>query len=216
MVPLTKSQRRIVREFKEHYLALLQDDVEVEIKTAMELVHRVSQTSNGWFRDDERTYYPVESNKVRACVASVEELICAGERVLVWCAFRHDIKVLRAALAYESMEMLGGVPFDINRWKDSNTKVCFATEASGSSVNHFQDVAYVKYFSMSPRWFDLQQSMLRTDRKGSTHPTCHYEFFFTEGTFDRVIYNHAHSSGREESSFIKHGQFQEQLYAIGD
>jgi hypothetical protein len=98
--------------------------------------------------------------------------------------------------------MLGGQDFDLERWRSGSVSVCLATEASGSSVNHFDQTAYAIYFSANYKWLDMQQSRGRTDRKSSRHSDVFYKYLQVEGSMDSHVYRSALASGEREARLI--------------
>lgn len=206
-VPITPEQKALIKKLKnEYYLELQEHNMEIDISTALGLIIKVQNISNGWLSDSAGTCISIKSNKVEALRASLDELLSEGGKCIVWCAFKRDTEVLKAALPFAILQMSGGCKFDTDAWATGKYQVVLATEGSGASVNHFAQVAYAKYFSMSFKWLDFQQSKARTDRKNSAHPTCHYEYFHTAGTLDRHVFDGATSSGRIERDFIKTGR----------
>jgi hypothetical protein len=206
----TDEQRVLISTLKRDYLATLASDSGervVDVKNAAHLISVVQQISNGWVRTEGGGVERVNSTKLSALLDIVDELVAANERCLIWCAFRYDVELLSSILPHKHVTMRGGEPFDVATWKNRATKVCIATEASGSSVNHFAQVGYAIYFSMSFKWHDLQQSKGRTDRKSSAHTACYYDYLFTRGTFDSYIFASAQKAGRSEQHLIDSGEF---------
>ena len=222
-VYMPKKSDRIIKESvlkvdvtsqQEVYFKDLQDtlslpELGIELTSAASLIIKVQQVADGWVKghddDMEPHITPVTSNKPKRCLALVEELIDADEKVVVWCAFRYDVAMLAAMAAERSIPhvtMVGGEPFDTNRWQKPGVKVCFATEAMGSSVNHFAQVSHAIYFSLSQKWLDMQQSMGRTDRKSSEHDTCHYHFLVVTGSMDENILRRVRHAGGAEKGML--------------
>ena len=220
-VYMPKKSERIIKESvlkvdvtsqQETYFKDLQDtlslpELGIELSSAASLIIKVQQAADGWIRghaeDEEPQITPVTSNKPKRCLALVEELIDAGERVVVWCAFRYDVSMLMAMAKEKRLkccQMLGGEQFSVAHW--NNSDVCFATEAMGSSVNHFAQVGHAIYFSLSQKWLDLQQSMGRTDRKSSLHDTCHYHYLVVDKSMDENILRRVRHAGGAEKGML--------------
>lgn len=202
-VPQTDQQKKIIKQLKEEYYVKFEKDGELEIKVATDLCTKIRQISNGYLFDSKGQIHFIDSLKFDALEQSVTETLAADERMLIWCAFRYDVQMLCDRFKFATLQMVGGKKFDHETWQNDSIRVCVATEGSGASVNHFAQVQYAKYFSMSFRWLELQQSMGRTDRTTSKHSNCHYEFFFTKDTLDLHVFNTATLSGSTESDFIK-------------
>jgi hypothetical protein len=202
-VPQTQEQKALIKQLKEEYYVRLSEGEELDIKTATALVAKIQQISNGYIKSNTGNIYSIKSNKCDALEQSVTEALAAGEQVLIWCAFRYDLDYLSEKLSVATLQLKGGSEFDLKTWQSGDVNVVLATEGSGSSVNHFVGVRYAKYFSLNYRWLDLQQSRGRTGGKRAHHKGCHYEYFFTDGTLDRHIYDTANKSGKIETDFIR-------------
>ena len=204
-VDVTSQQEAMFKELQD---TLSLSEQNIELTSAASLIVKVQQVSDGWVQGhapDEIDSYitPVTSNKPKTCIAKCEELVAAGERVLVYCAFRYDVEMLCSMSIgkFNYQSMLGGEKFDIERWKKGG-QVCFATEAMGSSVNHFAQVKYAIYFSLSQKWLDMQQSMGRIDRKNSEHDECHYLFMCTKGSMDENVLRRVRHAGSSEKGML--------------
>jgi len=197
----TEHQQQLVHDMRNLFEA---EDYGVETDNAAVAVIKVQQISNGWIKSDDGTIHEFESPKVQRLQVLLEELLDAGERVVVWCAFQHDVTYLSKLLPFATLQMSGSHKFDSQDWKAGKAKVVIATEGSGASINDFAQVKYAVYFSQSFKWLDLQQSMGRTDRKSSQHEECYYYFLHTARTLDRHVYDTVKNSrGLEEALFRK-------------
>lgn len=203
-VPATPEQLRAFKELKSDYGST---ELQLEFNSILAVTAKVQQIANGWVEDKNGRIRYIPSNKVEAVCAKIEELYECGERVVVWCAFRNDVALLASKLKFATLQMLGGQKFDTEAWATDRYRVCLATEASGSSVNHFANTPYAIYFSTNYKWLDLQQSMGRTDRgAASRHAECFYYFYQVEKSLDAFILHTAKTSGRKELTLIKHGE----------
>lgn len=196
----TPQQAAMFKELRELYSI---EAADLEFDHALQVINKTRQIANGWISNSSGDYISVASNKVKKLEEELDSLLSANERVVVWCAFRHDVKMLSTVLPFPSVQMLGGQDFDHERWNSGKVNVCYATEASGSSVNHFAQCAYAIYFSMDYKWISLQQSRGRTDRKSSAHNNCFYKYLHVIGSLDKAICNAANQSGREEKMVIE-------------
>ena len=205
----TVQQRRAFKELKDSYGS---KELNLQFDSALTLMLKAQQIANGWVEDQDGNIRVFDSAKIIACCDKIEELVNAGEHCIVWCAFRYDIEVLSKELnkrKIATLQMKGGEKFDHETWLDENKNIrcTLATEASGSSVNHFKDTPYALYFSTNFKWLDLQQSMGRTNRgRGSIHAECFYYFFQVEKSLDAYILHAARTSGAKEKTVLKFGE----------
>lgn len=207
-VPSTPEQDKAFHELKE-WMEVEVDGKIIEYNNRLEVALRIQQIANGWILDDNRVIRKIKSNKMTVLVDKVKELDMAGKRVIIWCAFRHDVKEVMAALfsaQIATVQFVSGERFDDQRWEKGEARVCVATEGMGVSVNHFEQVAYAFYFSTNYKWMDMQQSMKRTDRFSSLHPEAFYYFLQVEGSLDAAILRKVNSSRDWEKQLINIGE----------
>lgn len=213
-VECTPQQYRAFKELREYYSL---DEFNLEYNNALTISLKIQQISNGWIEEkDDKGHviasYRIPTNKIEKLRDELEQILSTGERVLVLCAFRRDVEILMQELPFAMVQMTGGESFDVDIWRAS-AKVCIATEASASSVNHFDQVPYAIYFSANHKWVDMQQSRGRIDRFSSQHTECYYKYLQVVGGLDAHVYRTALRSGQDESNLIFQAGVMEWLQA---
>lgn len=201
-VTATLQQEKLFEELREFYSAT-GDTFELEYDNTLAIIAKAQQISSGFIKDKEGKIHTIASNKPEKLRDELESIVYGGEKCVVWCAFRHDLKLLADFLPFATVQMCGGEEFDLDRWKHPDTTVCLATEASGSSVNYFAQVRTAIYYSANFKWKDMQQSRGRTDRKSSSHTDCYYKYLQVDGSLDSHVYQTALDSGESESSLVQ-------------
>lgn len=196
----TKEQIAMFQELKEWYSV---ESLGLELDNALALIIKAQQISNGWCYDSEGNLRNITTNKIAKLIEEIESIVTSGASVVIWCAFRQDVTTLSKALPFETVRMLGGIPFDTVRWNRSDVNVCLATVGSGSSVNHFEQTPYAIYFSTSFKWKDMQQSKGRIDRKSSEHTSCYYKYLQVDTSLDSHVYRTVMDSSNQENLLIK-------------
>lgn len=199
----TPKQLQYFRELKEFYSI---DELGLEYDHAIVISIKAQQIADGWIKTSDQLFFDIESNKPEKLSDEISDILAAGEKVVVWCAFHHSVKMLARKLPFASLQMLAGHPFDMDTWRRGDIRVCYATEASGSSVNHFADTPYAIYYSSNFKWLDMQQSRGRTDRgRASQHNECFYKYLQVAGSLDAHVYRTALAAGRDERKLIVSG-----------
>lgn len=199
----TAKQLQYFHELREFYSI---DELALEYDHAIVISVKAQQIADGWIKTEDGEFISIQTNKIEKLSDEISDILAAGERVVVWCAFRHSVKMLARKLPFASVQMLAGHPFDVAAWRRGDTRVCIATEASGSSVNHFTDTPYAIYYSANYKWLDMQQSRGRTDRgRASRHRECFYKYLQVAGSMDAHVYRTALASGRDERKLITSG-----------
>lgn len=207
-VPSTAEQRELFHELRNLYSA---EKFGLEFNHAVVIGIKAQQIANGWIEDSKGKIQSITSLKIEKLEDEVADIVASGQQVIVWCAFRYDVKMLAARSKFACLQMLGGEDFDIDSWNTGNFNVCFATEASGSSVNYFRNTPYAIYFSADHKWINMQQSRGRTDRKDSKHPECFYKYLQVEDSLDAKVFKTAMESGSAESRLILQAGVQDWL-----
>lgn len=198
-IEATRKQLEYFRELRETYSL---DELGLEYNHAIVISIKAQQIANGWVKGENGIIHSVPSNKPEKLADELSDIIAAGEKAVVWCAFRYDVEMLADYLKVASLQMLGGEDFDVDRWNNSDIRVCLATEASGSSVNYFEHTPYAIYYSANYKWLDMQQSRGRTDRKSSRHTECFYKYLQVDGSLDAHVFRTAVVSGAAERKLI--------------
>ena len=191
------SQIKAVKELQELY--------ELNEKTydhTLQIVHAVNGISNGWWIDGKEELVFTKSPKLDLLLSLVDDLIAAGEKVVIWCSYHNDILRILADIKHPSLCFTGKEDFAEGDWKAGRFNIVLATEANGASVNYFKDVRYAIYYSINFKLLDLQQSMMRHERRGSNHEGAHYYFLQTQGTLDAHTYNLVTKSDLAEKELI--------------
>lgn len=223
-VPLTAQQIKLIKQIKKDFWYEISDDISnthqlegscrgtsptssgtsqlYETRTALEVAVRLRQITSGWLPTGD-TYTGIQTNKLVALQESIDELVAAGEQVLVWVAFRRDIEIISTVLKVPWMQMVGGKAFDVATFNHSKPRVVVATQGCGASVNHFKDFRYSIYYSYNYDWLSMEQSMGRTDRKDGTEGPRHYQFLTCEHpSIDSYVLENARSAGSTEQTFL--------------
>ena len=193
-------------------------DDKVELNNALTVIQQGQYISNGYLKGKEGDVTYIPSSKVDRAVALIQEILASDDKqVVVWCAYREDIKRLRHALDEEGeatvaqrlrpnsriATLQSGDLFDVQAWKAKKQCICLATEDSGSSINHFEQVPYAIYFSQNFKWLSLQQSQGRHDRASSQHRDVYFYFLHTERSPDARVHYTVKGAAGAERSFIQ-------------
>lgn len=199
----TAQQLDLINRLKEEYFISLKGK-DLELRNAPSVITKCQQISDGWVKMHDGEIISVKSSKLSYLISKICEMIECGEKVVIWCAFKHTVELILQSLQtlrIKAYGLIGGKKFDVVGWK-RNGQVAVCTEASGSSINHFSQCAYAIYFSMDFSWRNLVQSRGRTNRFDSEHKSCFYYYYHTRGSLDRFVYRTALSSGSREKELI--------------
>lgn len=197
-VAKTPKQASQIKELKKSY-----ELNGCEYKYALQLVNVINGISNGWFIDQMGLFHSLPASKIDKVHALVDDLVSGGERVVIWCAYHSDIQRIELDIKFPFLKFTASNPWDRAAWETGVPKVVLATEANGASVNHFRDVKYAIYFSLNFKLLDLQQSMMRHERKDSKHGGAYYYFLQTKGTLDARTYSLVNESDKKEKQLIE-------------
>lgn len=202
----TQQQLDLLKELKE--TAAIEG--KFELTNMANLITKAQQISNGWLKAEGGDVENFVSTKVDRLVALVEEILQEEEtnKLVIWCAFREDINRLHRRLETTFPKigiatLQSGREFDTKLWGRKDCRICIATEASGTSINHFAQVPFGIYFSQDFKWTSLQQSQGRHTRRSSLHDTAYFYFLHTEKSLDAQVFYTVKTAVSSEKSFIK-------------
>jgi len=184
----TPQQKTLIESLTNDYFAEL-DSGELEIKNSAVLINKIQQVSDGIIIDGQGNHSLVQSSKFDRTLDLCNDLFNAGERVIIWCAFKASLDQIVKALGKEATSLSSHTTFDFAGWKRGNYKACVATVGSGASLNDFANVQYAIIYSVPFNYRALQQALGRTDRKTSTHSIAYYYLMQTADTMDKEIYS---------------------------
>jgi hypothetical protein len=203
-IPLTAEQKDYIEQLK-HYAEIESEKVNFQLNSMSAVIIKAQQISDGWVRSPDGTIDYVDSNKIDVCVDMVEDIIAGGERVVVWCAFREDIRRLMPYMEKIApvATLQSGDRFNLELWNINQPVIALATEASGTSINHFAQVPYGIYFSQDWKWRSLEQSQGRHTRHNSQHETAYFTFLHCDRSLDARVYGTVRSAQSSEKSFLK-------------
>ena len=203
-VDATPEQETMFRDLKKWFEVTVPGQKTLEFNNSLQIALKIQQISNGWIDE-----HSVPSNKLSKLHELVQDIIDQDETVVIWCAFRKDVERLKAffdSLGIATLQFMSGANFNSLQWRERKIKVCLATEAMGVSVNHFEQTPFAIYFSIDYKWFDMQQSMGRTNRRSSEHKNCFYYFIHVEGSLDKSIHKRVFDSRNRELTLIQIGE----------
>lgn len=203
-VPTTKEQQSLIQGLVDNFFMEIEGR-EFDLSYTFQTTTKIRGILNGWVEIEPGRLHVVKSEKVTTIVDQLRELHACREQCIVWCAFRNDIKHLTSLLDFASLQMVGGRPFDTAAWHRKDAYIVLATLGSGSSINHFAQTPYAKFFSLTYKSLDLGQAKGRTDRR-NTRGDAFYEFIQCAHSLDGEIFRHNQKIGNTETDFIRSAQ----------
>jgi hypothetical protein len=184
----TNEQRKMLTDVNQEYYILL-DSGELEIKNAAVLLSKVQQISDGAILDSAGNATRIKSNKLQRTLELCSQLFDAGERVIIWCAFKASVDLLAESLGDQTTYLASHRKFDDEGWAKGKYKCCICTVGSGASINDFKNVQYAIVYSAPFSNRAVQQAFGRTNRKDSSHPIAYYYMMQTAETADKYVFD---------------------------
>lgn len=202
VVDVTPLQNRLIKSLVEDF-HLEFNGFEKDYNYILQTATKVRGILNGWVETERGRIEYIPSKKLEVLLEQLAELHAAKQRCIIWCAFRNDVKMLSDKIPFANLQMVGGKPFDVDKWRSKNFLFTIATMGSGSSVNHFAKVPYAKFYSLSYRTLDWVQAKGRTDRNGSSEGSCcTYTYLQVRNSLDQIILQHLKSTHNSEKEFV--------------
>lgn len=193
-VELTDEQTLAYRELEEQAFTELECGGLVTAKLKVSLVLRLHQITCGHAHTMTGEVRDLRSRRMTALLEVLEEQ--AG-KVVVWCAYDDDVRLIYAALVEEYSEAAvarfwgGNASTRHNeeaRWKgDAACRFMISTEGAGGVGNNWVQASLAVYYSNS---YDLEhraQSEDRIHRDGQVELSCTYVDLVVRGSVDERI-----------------------------
>ena len=182
-IVLTDAEMKAYREFEREQLMEV-DDTEIEAVTAAALANKLLQFSGGAIYDSEHEWHEVGTSKVEALTELVE---MAGEPVLVFYAYQHELARLTVALEEYGPVLFRGEPEILERWNRGEIRVLLCHPASVSFGLNMQQGGHIIVW-YTPTW-NLEQYLqanARLHRQGQQRPVILYHLVAL-GTLDERV-----------------------------
>lgn len=197
----TEQQQEHLTRVKEEYFTTL-DSGDLEIKNAAVLISKIQQISDGAVIDSCGNVASVQSSKLSRTIELLDQLSDAGERPIVWVAFKASLDLLASRLGKKATTLSSHTEFDFKGWKQKKYNFCIATIGSGASLNDFTETQYAIVYSAPYNHRAVQQAFGRTNRKGSPHQVAYYYLMQTDQTVDESVYRNLKLTSDIERSII--------------
>jgi hypothetical protein len=174
----------------------------LEIKNSAVLISKVQQVSDGAVLDSEGKVSHIKSNKLQRLLELCEQFADAGERVIIWCAFKASVDIIHSQLGKKATTLSSHTEFDFSGWAEGKYQFCVATIGSGASLNDFTNCQYAVIYSAPYNHRAVQQAFGRTNRTGSQHSIAYYYMMQTDRTVDASVYQNLKLTAGVERSII--------------
>jgi hypothetical protein len=174
----------------------------LEVKSAAALLIKLQQISDGFLRNEEGDCISIKSRKLFRLRELCAELLDAGERIIIWTAFRQSVNLLFKELPFPSVLLSGEHAFDAKAWHSGKANICIATVGSGASLNDFAHLGYAIFYSTRFSHVQVQQAKGRTNRASSEMATRYYYYLQTDGFPDADVLEMVEKSKQTEEMVI--------------
>lgn len=169
---------------RERVLELAKDGTDISAVNAAALTGKLLQFANGAVYDEDMNVHELHGAKLDALEEIVEQ--AAGEPVLVFFQFRHDVRrIIRRLKAYCPKEISGSG--DIAAWNAGRIKVLLAHPASAGHGLNLQHGGHIVVWFGLPWSLELYlQANARLHRQGQDKPVRMYRIM-ARGTMDADV-----------------------------
>ena len=195
-VMLTGKQKQVYDAVLNDAFVMLnkqEESGELTITNVLTALVKIQQVTCGHCKDDEGKVCEIESNRVEALLSRLKEL--GDKKVIIWCAFRHDVELITAAISKEFPDKSyvtykGGQNNDerikaLDLFKYKDCQFMISTSAASKGLTLVECCANI-YFSMSYNLENFLQSQDRTHRIGQERVVT-YDLMMAKDTIDEKI-----------------------------
>ena len=187
IVELTPEQQVAYKQMKDLCLAQLESGEISSTTTALTKILRLHQILTGFLTDDDGNIHYIPNNRISA----LEQLAATGTPLVIFCAYRENIRAIREALgADKCAEYHGGSTKDertqaVADFQEGNKQFFLGTSAAAKGITLTRSSTTV-YYSCNYSLETRLQSQDRIHRIGQTN-RCTYIDLVTPGTIDSMI-----------------------------
>jgi SNF2 family DNA or RNA helicase len=193
-VPLTDEQERLYRQMTRVATAEIAEGVWSTARNAIGRLQKLHQIILGHLVDEEGVVYGINTNRPRMVCDLIEE---AGDKVIVWCAYRRDVTLVLQELGRRFPDRLavrydGECPPDqrpINRslFQDGNASFFVGTAATGGIGLTLTASATTIYYSNSFSLLHRIQSEDRNHRDGQRRSVTYVDMMSPGTVEERIV-----------------------------
>lgn len=170
---MSDEQAQHFQRFKKEWLTALDNGEFATASIAMTAAMKLQQITNGYVISEDGTIQHLDNARLRALDAWLET-IDEDQKIMVWCRFLEDAKILMKHFGDIAVEMTGNVTTDektANKYRfirESGIRFGVATpDAAGTGMDGLQDVCNrAVYYSTSEHYINRKQSEDRILRVG--------------------------------------------------
>lgn len=182
---LSGEAARIYKGIEDDFIADIGDGV-ITVSNALVKLLKLQQITSGFIRDEEGKDIHVHKGKMKLLQDVVEQT--AGEPLVVFCRFKHDLAAVHKAAeaaGVTSLE-LSGERRELERWQDGEAVILAAQIQSGGIGIDLTRARYCAFYSMGFSLGEYEQALARIHRPGQEKP-CTFIHMVCEGTVDRKV-----------------------------
>lgn len=202
-VALSEKGRGIYRQMaKEMIVELSSGKVSIASIVLTKLL-RLSQVTSGFLRTEDGTDEEIDRAKLDVCMDLVEDMVEQDEKVVIFCRFKHDYRMLNEAcqkLKLGPVVLSGETPQSarpgiIKRFHtDKATKVFIAQTQAGSLGIDLTAARFSIFYSLDYNWATYAQALDRIYGPKQSRPVTIYHLVVPR-TVDAVVLNVLRTNG---------------------
>lgn len=187
---LTPDQKRMIRQLRDQFFSSLRGGDTVAVKTGAVCILRIQQISNGFALDEDGKFHKLDNPRLDTFMDLKRKI---SGKVIVWCRFKEDVKLVRTALGTEAVTIFGEDKQSDREaaklaFTEGEARYLVATAgAAGKGVDGLQRVCNTAiYYSNSYNSIDRWQSEDRIHRIGMGSSATYFDLI-ARGSADRAI-----------------------------
>jgi len=192
---LEPKAQKIYNALKRECVSVLENGGEITATNILTQLLRLHQCTGGYLKaDGSEQYTPISTAKLDLLEDTLEDILAADEKVVVFCQFTAEIEALSRRLAQKGIrhEVLNGAAKDkgavVERFQTDNEIRVLLCQISVGGVGITLTAASVMiFYSVSFSLIDYQQAVGRIHRINQTK-RCLYIKLIAEGTVDEHIF----------------------------
>ncbi|KKN81415.1 hypothetical protein LCGC14_0320280 [marine sediment metagenome] len=193
-VPLGKAERKLHNELFRDLIAWVESGEQVTAANALVKVLKLQQATSGYAKDDDGKIHEVGDSRAKVLQEVMEEAgASAGEAMVVFCRFHHDLDNVHAAAEAVDTNCLelSGRRNQLAEWQEGGAPILAVQIQSGGLGVDLTRARYAVFYSIGYSLGELDQAKARVHRPGQTRKVTNVMMVASK-TIDEGIYRSLH------------------------
>lgn len=190
----TPEQKRIYQELKEEFISDAGKGNVVSSTSILTIMMKLHQVNCGFVKDNNGNIIEIPNNRLSSLVSLIE---CIDGKIIIWCKFKHDIKMIirelekefgeHSAVHYYGETTVTEAALHVERFRRDPTCRFFVSNEAGSKSLTLIESHTSIYYSYDHKPETYWQSQDRNHRIGQTNKVTYHRLWIPKTIDEKII-----------------------------